>query len=518
VLARILVALSIALSLSSTTAQSAARSQASGSALWRGSISIKRRVFELLVESSLQGVALKLPPPLGKTADEALPMRIARTNSVQSESLRRFQVQRLPPRGDAIMLSVGRTLNGVIVRARDGERMVVERGALGLNAQAPALERPGIVVAGSLPYLDLDRWRALFGAGEGAGLATTAIPLTALNLVLQIFVDIRFPITHRDHSRLCLSQALCHPLTRPLPLETLLLRVAPLPAPMPLPALTQRPTPALLLDQSQRPPAVCHQQQYRVHQIPTLPACRRSAQIPQLLHHPVAIGQRRRVFHRQHIPDARRCPPRRRLKSPLPYGFRLLDDGEYVRQRTGFNFANADLGVELGLEPGPLSLALAVSNGTQGAAENNNAKQLSALVSLVFRDLRVGASASRNVGPAGRRDLIGGFGGFRLGRLALLGEADLIVDDPPPGRRGDQFAAFIEGNLLVAQGVNAKVSYGYLDPDRDIGENARIRLRFGGELFAIQFLQLSVFYTLLNDIPQARTDRDRLSLELHAFF
>ena len=202
----------------------------------------------------------------------------------------------------------------------------------------------------------------------------------------------------------------------------------------------------------------------------------------------------------------------------LPYGFRLLDDGEYVRQRTGFNFANADLGVELGLEPGPLSLALAVSNGTQGAAENNNAKQLSALVSLVFRDLRVGASASRNVGPAGRRDLIGGFGGFRLGRLALLGEADLIVDDPPTGRRGDQFAAFIEGNLLVAQGVNAKVSYGYLDPDRDIGENARIRLRFGGELFAIQFLQLSVFYTLLNDIPQARTDRDRLSLELHAFF
>jgi uncharacterized protein (TIGR02099 family) len=158
--------------------------QASGSALWRGSISIKRRVFELLVESSLQGVALKLPPPLGKTAGEALAMRIARTNSVQSESLRRFQVERLPPRGDAIMLSVGHTLNGVIVRAREGERMVVERGALGLNERTPALERPGIVVAGSLPYLDLDHWRTLLGAGEGAGSATPATPLTALNLRL----------------------------------------------------------------------------------------------------------------------------------------------------------------------------------------------------------------------------------------------------------------------------------------------------------------------------------------------
>lgn len=169
---------------------------ASGSAAWRGSISIKRRAFELLVESSLQGVALKLPPPLGKTAGEAMPMRIARSNSTQSESLRRFQVQRLPARGDAIMVSVGRTLNGVIIRTREGERMVVERGALGLNAQAPSLERPGIVVAGSLPHFDLDQWRALFAAGEATsvgtpmGPAASAVPgqaaasLTALNLQL----------------------------------------------------------------------------------------------------------------------------------------------------------------------------------------------------------------------------------------------------------------------------------------------------------------------------------------------
>lgn len=159
---------------------------ASGSAAWRGSIAIKRREFELLVESSLQGVALKLPPPLAKTAGEALAMRIARTNSTESEALRRFQVDRLPARGDAIMLSVGRTLNGVIVRAREGERMVVERGALGLNEQAPALERPGIVIAGSLPYLDLDRWRELYGAGEGAAADSAAppTPLAALNLRL----------------------------------------------------------------------------------------------------------------------------------------------------------------------------------------------------------------------------------------------------------------------------------------------------------------------------------------------
>ena len=154
---------------------------ASGSAAWRGSVTIKRGVFELLVESSLQGVVLKLPPPLNKSAAEPLAVRIARTNSAQSDALRRFQVQKLPPRGDAIMISVGHNLNGVIVRAREGERLVVERGALSFNERTPALERPGIVVVGSLPYLDLDHWRPLL-----AGAEIGAMPVTAFNVQVGV--------------------------------------------------------------------------------------------------------------------------------------------------------------------------------------------------------------------------------------------------------------------------------------------------------------------------------------------
>lgn len=202
----------------------------------------------------------------------------------------------------------------------------------------------------------------------------------------------------------------------------------------------------------------------------------------------------------------------------LPYGFRLLDDGEFIRQRTGFNYANSDLGVELGFEPGPLSLALAVTNGTQGAAENNSEKMVTGLASMVFNRFRVGASASRNDAEAGRRDVVGAFGAFSLGRFAFLGEFDYVFDDPVDGEDVDQFAAFIEGDLLAAQGLNLKVTYGFLDPNRDIGENARIRLRFGVENFVTQFLQVSLFYTLLEDIPQATTDRDALSLEVHGFF
>ncbi len=206
----------------------------------------------------------------------------------------------------------------------------------------------------------------------------------------------------------------------------------------------------------------------------------------------------------------------------LPYGLRLVDDAEFIRQRTGFNYNTPDQGVELGIEPGPLSLFVALSNGTQGANENNSAKQITASGALIFPRFRIGGSVSRNRGPNGSLDVVGGFGGFNLGRLTVLGEVDLMFDDSPDSTNTalglDQFVAYVEGNFLVVPGLNTKVTYGFLDPNGDIGENARIRMRFGIEAFPIQFLQVSAFYTLLDDIPQATTDLDRLSLELHVHF
>ncbi len=202
----------------------------------------------------------------------------------------------------------------------------------------------------------------------------------------------------------------------------------------------------------------------------------------------------------------------------LPYGLRLLDDREFIRQRTGFNYSNSDLGLELGLEPGPLSMSVAVANGTQGAEENNSDKLVSGLASLVFSWFRVGASASRNDAETGRQDVVGAFGGLSVGRFDFLGELDYIYDTPNGGSSVDQFAAFVEGNLLATQGLNLKVTYGFLDPDRSVGENAQVRWRFGAESFITQFLQVSLFYSLLQDIPQAQTDRDFVTLQVHGFF
>ena len=158
---------------------------ASGSAPWKGRMAIKGGTFDLVAESSLKGVLLSLPPPLGKTAAEVLPMRFQRTNNAQEALLSRLGIKRLPPQGDVLMVSIGQTVNAVIVRARDKGRMVVERGAVALNERIPVLDRPGIVADGSLKSLDLDRWREIVHPRVGAGPAVSPIPpipLEAVNL------------------------------------------------------------------------------------------------------------------------------------------------------------------------------------------------------------------------------------------------------------------------------------------------------------------------------------------------
>jgi len=202
----------------------------------------------------------------------------------------------------------------------------------------------------------------------------------------------------------------------------------------------------------------------------------------------------------------------------VPYGVRLKDDEEFIRGVTGFNYNTPDQGLEVGVEPGPWSLVVALTNGNLGAAENNSGKLGSAVVSYTRSRYRVGLSASRNTSDAQRRDVYGGFGGVRLGRLGVLGEVDYVEDrlgDATPRR---QFLGFAEGDLTLRQGLNAKVTYGYHDRNRDVAEDERIRWRFGLEAFPNPFLQVSSFYILDEDIPQATRDLDRVLLELRLHF
>lgn len=216
----------------------------------------------------------------------------------------------------------------------------------------------------------------------------------------------------------------------------------------------------------------------------------------------------------------------------LPFGFRILDDDAFIRQQTGFNYANQDIGVEMGVEPGPLSLAAAITNGTQGASENNVQKQISFVGSTVFRNFRIGGSFSRNRTPGNPTDQIttmfGAFAGLYSGRFVLIGEVDMIQprkkDETPEEKKerekfGDQLAIYSSLNILIRKGVNFRLAYDYFDPRTKWDEDERIRVTFGPEIFPIQFIQVSAYYRILGSIPQKPREReDQLIFELHVFF
>ena len=188
----------------------------------------------------------------------------------------------------------------------------------------------------------------------------------------------------------------------------------------------------------------------------------------------------------------------------LPYGLRLIDDDAFVRNRVGFTYNRHDLGLEVGLEPGRVSV---IANVTD--------TQLSAVGSAVFRRFRIGGSLSRNTEQSAT-NVVGAFGGVNFGRVTLIGESDFIKDGDV-----DRFSSLVELDLLVARGFNVKATYEFFDRNGDISDDrdGQERVTLGVEPFITQFVQVSAFYRINRFIPQNLAEnQDQLILQFHGFF
>jgi len=201
-----------------------------------------------------------------------------------------------------------------------------------------------------------------------------------------------------------------------------------------------------------------------------------------------------------------------------PFGWRLPDDSAFTRQFSGFSYATPDTGVEVGIEPGRWSVHLAAVNGAGGGSDDNRSKQFSLVGVRRFAKGRVGVSASNNL-PTGARVTQGGaFGGVNLGRLALLGELDWreVRQGDVTGRR---LLGLFEADVLLARGLNLKYAHDWIDPDRDIGTDDRVRDSLGIEYTPYPFVQLRVFARRKDGPPQiADTGDEQVEFELHVFF
>lgn len=144
----------------------------SGSTPWQATVSMRGQNAVLSIESSLQGITSSLPEPLNKPAGSAMPLRVEFGKLAGGA-----------PGADETHLTLDNLVDVRVQRRRDGERMVVERGGIGIR-QAAAMAERGLVVNGTLDSLDLDAWRRLVVPG-GDVTAGTSPPLQLSALALR---------------------------------------------------------------------------------------------------------------------------------------------------------------------------------------------------------------------------------------------------------------------------------------------------------------------------------------------
>lgn len=210
----------------------------------------------------------------------------------------------------------------------------------------------------------------------------------------------------------------------------------------------------------------------------------------------------------------------------LPYGLRLMDDDAFVRKFTGYTYGTTGTAIEAGLEPGPFSLIMNLTD-----------TRFSTVGCVVFRKWRVGASFARatrdhgGFGPKfwGDDYLWGLFGGATFGRFTMLAEVDVISkEDPVLKAQTDRVAVLVENNFLIMKGLNFKTTLEEYDRNStflgnkngvNIYRDGQFRFTVGLEAFVTPFASLSALYRLNQFVPDnVGENRDAVILRFHGFF
>jgi uncharacterized protein (TIGR02099 family) len=133
-----------------------------GSTRYSTSIRVKNKRPEIMVESSLVGLALDFPAPLRKAASESLPLHFELTGLSSSD----VAIAR-----DEMKLSLGSAISARYERQKGADKNAewrVVRGGIGVNVPAP-IPDSGLIANVSLKSLNIDAWRRALSSVVLAG-------------------------------------------------------------------------------------------------------------------------------------------------------------------------------------------------------------------------------------------------------------------------------------------------------------------------------------------------------------
>jgi uncharacterized protein (TIGR02099 family) len=151
---------------------------ASGTTAYTAVLGFRQGQPELLVASNLQGLALRLPAPLNKSAESVLPFRLETALTRESLLPGPDGKQRLR---DQLTLELGRLASIAYVRDLSGPEPRVLRGSIGVGLAPPEsapMPEDGVLANINLSTVDLDAWSDVLSQAAGTAL-TAAVPTPA---------------------------------------------------------------------------------------------------------------------------------------------------------------------------------------------------------------------------------------------------------------------------------------------------------------------------------------------------
>jgi uncharacterized protein (TIGR02099 family) len=131
-----------------------------GGTRFAAALSIKKRLSELTIDSSLQGLGLSFPAPLRKVPTENLPFRLQLTGQNTDEAILR----------DELKINLGPGMRARFVRQKPNQKGAawrVVKGGVGINDVMPDPES-GLHLNVNMRSLSVDAWRALAGSVASA--------------------------------------------------------------------------------------------------------------------------------------------------------------------------------------------------------------------------------------------------------------------------------------------------------------------------------------------------------------
>jgi uncharacterized protein (TIGR02099 family) len=145
----------------------------SGTTDWQVAIDSSGDASIGVIETSLRGATIDLPPPVGKTATEAVPLRVERRIAAE--------------RGrDTIKARYGKAGEITLQRRIAGQTTTIDRALLVLGEGGGEPDRPGMWIRGRTDALNVDAWlvvkRDVETAAGAEELSLAGIDLTALQL------------------------------------------------------------------------------------------------------------------------------------------------------------------------------------------------------------------------------------------------------------------------------------------------------------------------------------------------